>query len=74
MFEMTVTYDCEFQQVFYGVRCGFDAWSPTLGLHQGRPSHGGNEAEIVIIAIKKKFLLNDSSAQFLSLLRERRNV
>jgi len=33
MFEVTVAYDCEFQQVFYGVRCGFDAWSFTFGLH-----------------------------------------
>jgi len=33
MFEVTIAYDCEFQQVFYGVRCGFDAWSFTFGLH-----------------------------------------
>jgi len=33
MFEVTVAYDCELQQVFYGVRCGFDVWSFTFGLH-----------------------------------------
>ena len=33
MFEVTGAYDCEFQQVFYGVRCGFDAWPFTFGLH-----------------------------------------
>jgi len=33
MFEVTVAYDWEFRQVFYGVRCGFDAWSFTFGLH-----------------------------------------
>jgi len=32
MFEVTVSYECEFQQVCYGVRCGFDAWSFTFGL------------------------------------------
>jgi len=30
MFEVADAYDCEFQQVFYGVRGGFDAWSFTL--------------------------------------------
>jgi len=33
MFEVTVAHDCEFQQVFYGARCGFDASSFTFGLH-----------------------------------------
>jgi len=32
MFEVTVAYDCKFQQVFDGVNCGFDAWSFTFGL------------------------------------------
>jgi len=38
---------------------------------------GGNEAEIFIIAIsegKKKFLVHDTSAEFLNLPRWRRNV
>ena len=35
MFEVTVAYHCECQQVFYGVRCSFDAlvvhiWSSVI--------------------------------------------
>src|SRR6218665_2903065 len=44
---------------------------------QGRPSHGGNEAEIFIIAIlggKEIFLVHSTLAQFLSLHRKRRNA
>jgi len=29
MFEVTVVYDCEFQQVFYGVRC-VHIWSSLI--------------------------------------------
>src|SRR6218665_366114 len=44
---------------------------------QGRPSHGGNEAEIFILTIlrgKEIFLVHSTLAQFLSLHRKRRNV
>jgi len=43
---------------------------------KGASIHEGNEEEICIIVIlgRKKFLIRDTSAQFLSLPKERRNI